>query len=122
MSDTSTQSNISEHNRTASTATTASYGNSSTESPPQSIDKPEPHVQELQNTFVRVIMKAIWAGGVPISWAQGRKMWLDYVPYGSTDPCSNSRTDPTSFACLLPDNHTDQTNTVRKDRVIANSD
>ena len=86
------------------------------------IDKPEPYVQELQNTFVRVIMKAIWAGGVPISWAQGRKMWLDYVPYGSTDHCSNSRTDPTSFACLLPDNHTDQTNTVRKDRVIANSD
>ena len=57
------------------------------------IDKPEPYVQELQNTFVRVIMKAIWAGGVPISWAQGRKMWLDYVPYGSTDHCSNSRTD-----------------------------
>jgi hypothetical protein len=28
------------------------------------------------------------------------------------------RTDPTSFACLLPDNKT----TLRKDRVIANSD
>lgn len=77
MAVSSTQSNISQHKRTASTATTASYGNSST---PQNIDKPEPHVQELQNTFVRVIMKAIWPGGVPISWAQGRKMWLDYVP------------------------------------------
>ena len=85
MSVSSTQSNISQHKRTVSSTTTASYGNSSTESPPQSIDKPEPHVQELQNTFVRVIMKAIWAGGVPISWAQGRKMWLDYVPYGSVD-------------------------------------
>jgi hypothetical protein len=39
----------------------------------------------------------------------------------STDHCSDSRTDPTSFACLLPDNHTDKTNAVRKDRVIANS-
>ena len=49
-------------------------------------------------------------------------MWLDYAPYHSTVYPTNSRTDPTSFACLLPDNHTDQTNTVRKDRVIANSD
>jgi len=72
-----------QHKRTASAATTASYGASSTESPPQSIDKPEPHVQELQNVFVRLIMKAIWGGGVPIPWAQGRKMWLDYTPYHS---------------------------------------
>ena len=113
---------VSQHKRTASTATTASYGASSTESPPQNIDKPEPHVQELQNTFVRLIMEAIWEGGVPIPWAQGRKMWLDYAPYRSTDYRTDSRTDPTSFACLLPDNHTDQTNTIRKDRVIANSD
>ena len=50
-------------------------------------------------------------------------MWLDYAPYCSTDYLTDSRTDPTSFACLLPDNHTDQTtDTVRKDRVIANSD
>ena len=61
-------------------------------------------------------------GGVPILWAQGRKMWLDYAPYHSTDYLTDSRTDPTSFVCLLPDNHTDQTNTVRKDCVIANSD
>lgn len=35
---------------------------------------------------------------------------------------SNSRADPTSFTCLLPDNQTNNINTVRKDRVIANSD
>ena len=113
---------VNQHKRTASAATTASYGASSTESPPQNIDKPEPHVQELQNTFVRGIMRAIWKGGVPILWAQGRKMWLDYVPYHSAGFPANSRTDPTSFACLLPDNPTNQTNTIRQDRVIANSD
>jgi hypothetical protein len=111
-----------QHKRTASAATTASYGASSTESPPQNIDKPEPHVQELQNTLVRCIMRTIWKGGVPISWAQGRKMWLDYAPYHFSDYRTDCRTDPTSFACLLPDNHTDETNTVRKDRIIANSD
>ena len=68
---TSTQEPLtSQHKRMASSATTASYGASSTESPLQSIDKPEPHVQELQNVFVRLIMKAIWGGGVPIHWAQ----------------------------------------------------
>jgi hypothetical protein len=67
-------------------------------------------------------MEAVWEGGAPIPWAQGRKMWLDYLPYHSTNYRIDSRIDPTPFACLLPDNHTDQTNTVRKDRVIANSD
>jgi hypothetical protein len=81
---TSTQEPLtSQHKRTASSATTASYGASSTDSPPQNIDKPEPHVQELQNVFVRLIIKEIWGGGVPIPWAQGRKMWLDYAPYHS---------------------------------------
>ena len=69
------------HKRTASAATTASFGGSSTDSPPRNIDRPEPHVQNLQNTFVQVIMENIWGIGVPISWAQGRKMWLDYTPY-----------------------------------------
>jgi len=41
---------------------------------------------------------------------------------GSTDYRGNSRTDPTSFACLFPDNNTGETHLVRKDRVIANSD
>ena len=122
MSISTTEPITNQHKRTASSATTASYGASSTESPPQNIDKPEPHVQELQNTFVRCIMRTIWKGGVPISWARGRKMWLNYALYYSIEYPTNSRTDPTSFACLLPDNHTDQTNTVRKDRVIANSD
>ena len=49
-------------------------------------------------------------------------MWLDHAPYHSTGYPTNSRIDPTSFACLLPDNHTNQTNTIREDRVIANSD
>ena len=70
-----------QHKRTASAATTASFGGSSTDSPPQNIDRPEPHVQNLQNTFVQVIMENIWGIGVPIPWAQGRKMWLDYTPY-----------------------------------------
>ena len=35
---------------------------------------------------------------------------------------TDSRTDPMSLACLLPDDHTDQSNTLRHDRVIANSD
>ena len=49
-------------------------------------------------------------------------MWLDYVPYHSIDCLTHSRTDPTSFACLLLDNIINKTNTVRQDRVIANSD
>src|SRR5271169_3534183 len=100
MSTSTTEPIVSQHKRTASTATIASYDASSTESPPQTIDKPKPHVQDLQNTFVRLIMEAISEGGVPIPWAQGRKMWLDYVPYHSTDYSTISRTDPTSFACL----------------------
>ena len=63
----------SQHKRTASAATTATYGASSTESPPQTIDKPEPFVQELQNTFVRVIMRALWEGGVPSILGAGKK-------------------------------------------------
>lgn len=59
MSVSSTQSSNPQHKRTASASTAASSDNSSTESPPQSIDKSEPHVQELQNTFVCIIMKAI---------------------------------------------------------------
>ena len=118
-----TESVVSEHKRTVSAATTASYGASSTDSPPRIIDKPESDVQTLQNTFVQLVMQAIWGVGVPIPWAQGRKMWLDYAPYflPQTYP-SNSRANPTSFMCLLPDNQTNNTNTVRKDRVIANSD
>jgi hypothetical protein len=72
-----------QHKRTASAATTASFGGSSTDSPPQNIDRPEPHVQNLQNTFVQVIMENIWGIGVPIPWAEGRKMWLDYTTYSS---------------------------------------
>jgi hypothetical protein len=81
MSDSTTEAIISQHKRNVANATTASYGASSTESPPQSIDRPEPYVQELQNTFVRLIIDTLWEGGVPISWARGRKMWLNYVPY-----------------------------------------
>ena len=49
-------------------------------------------------------------------------MWLDYASYIIPLCISLILADPTSFACLLPDNHINQTNTVRKDRVIANSD
>ena len=58
---------ISQHKRTASSATTASYGASSTESPPQNIDQPEPHVQRLQNVFVDLLTETIWGVGVPVS-------------------------------------------------------
>ena len=50
---------ISQHKRTASSATTASYGASSTESPPQNIDQPEPRVQRLQNVFVDLLTEII---------------------------------------------------------------
>ena len=70
---------ISQHKRMASAMITASYGASSIESSPQSIDKSELHVQKLQNTFVSLIMEAVWKNEVSIPWIQGRRMWLNYV-------------------------------------------
>jgi hypothetical protein len=126
---TSTQEPLtSQHKRTASFATTASYGASSTESPAQNIDTPEPHVQELQNVFVCLIIKAIGGGGGGHADSLGTRNknvaatgWImpRIIPF---DIPTDSRTDPTSFACLLPDNHTDQSSTIRHDRVVANSD
>ena len=87
MSVSTAESTISQHKRTTSTTSTASYGNSSksNESPPQITDKPELHVQEPQNLFVTLIMDTIWKSGAPIPWAQGRKMWVYYPLYGSND-------------------------------------
>jgi hypothetical protein len=67
-------------------------------------------------------MKAIWGGGSRFPGHKEEKCGWIMPRIIPLDIPTDSRTDPTSFACLLPDNHTDQSNTLRHDRVITNSD
>lgn len=57
------------------------YGSSSTETTPLKLSHPEQHTQELQNCLMRKLIKHVWLGGTETSWAQGREMYLDYVPF-----------------------------------------
>lgn len=73
-----------QHKRTASQLSSASYLTDSTDSSSQNIEQAEAIIQDLQNTFVRIILNCLeWELGVPVTWAQGRKMWLSYLPSSS---------------------------------------
>lgn len=69
-----------EHKRNVSELTDSSFVSSSTDTMPQKLEQAEAYVQEIQNMFVHTMLKLLWEGDVPISWARGRKMWLAYLP------------------------------------------
>src|SRR5215471_13842058 len=54
----------------------------STDTMPRALEQPGAYVQDIQNTFVRCVFNILgWTGGIPITWAQGREMWLDYASF-----------------------------------------
>jgi hypothetical protein len=61
-------------------ARVASLEDKSTESTPKKLYHPEAKVQDLQDTFVKLILVELWKGSVPIRWVTGRKMFMTYTP------------------------------------------
>jgi hypothetical protein len=59
-----------------------SFGTKSTETTPTKLTQPEAHVQSLQNSFVKEIMRRLWSGAqLKVPWAEGRRMFLTYDKY-----------------------------------------
>ena len=60
-----------------------SFGPRSTEGTPITLIKPEPNIQDLQNTLVRDVLRAIYGSPyIRVPWARGRQnMRLSYEPY-----------------------------------------
>jgi hypothetical protein len=67
--------------RVLSNESTESYGLASTETTPTKITQAEALTQSLQNSLIESLINEVWYGGPAISWARGRKMYLDYRPY-----------------------------------------
>jgi len=76
--------------------------------------KPEANIQDLQNLFVREVLLHLYGGYVPVAFAKGRNLTLNYTPY--TFPiCAfhNYSSCETSFRCRLPDNATNKFDFVK---------
>jgi len=56
-----------------------SFGAAFTEMTPTKLTKPEPHIQQLQNTLVEDILVHVYSGDVPVPWAQERSLYLNYA-------------------------------------------
>jgi len=59
-----------------------SFGSRSTETTPTKMTKPEANIQDLQNLFVEEVLSRLYAGYVPVTFARGRNLTLNYMPYG----------------------------------------
>lgn len=70
------------HKRKISQTSLQSFPDSSTETTPTKLLQQEADVQELQDTFVKVVLKALWpAGLIRMPWIRGRVMRMRYVTY-----------------------------------------
>lgn len=94
-----------------------SYGHSSTETTPTKMVQAEAHIQSLQNTLVETLIGDIWMGEVDISWAQNRRMYMEYRPYIPNFCSADCRNFTSSFRCRLDGN-----NGEADDRITAKPD
>jgi hypothetical protein len=58
-----------------------SFGGRSPNTTPKKLKKPETHIQQLQNTLVVDILKALYdRRNIPVPWVRGRNLRLFYAP------------------------------------------
>jgi len=73
----------------------------------------EAEIQALQNLLVDEVLEHVYPGGIPVPWAQGRKMVLSYRSYALFLNSSNDRSRTLDFKCRLPDNKTTKSDFVK---------